>query len=110
MPSKKPVQMLCVYRPKKGKAKALEALVKKHWPALKKAGLVTDEPAQIFRASGKHGKDTYFVEIFSWKDEKASSKAHQSPEVMSIWEPMGPIIENGPSPELAVLESLRAAK
>jgi len=32
--------------------------------------------------------------MFQWKDEKASEIAHQTPEVMAIWEPMGPILEN----------------
>ncbi len=32
--------------------------------------------------------------MFSWKDGSASDVAHQSPEVMAIWEPMTPILEN----------------
>jgi hypothetical protein len=32
--------------------------------------------------------------MFTWKDGSGSDVAHQSPEVMAIWEPMTPILEN----------------
>jgi quinol monooxygenase YgiN len=89
------------YRPKKGKEEEVFELVKKHWPALKALGLSTDEPAKVYRATDKRSGQVYFVEIFSWRDEQASSVAHQTPEVMAIWEPMGPILEGL---ELARLE------
>jgi hypothetical protein len=106
MPRGKPVTMMCTYRPKAGKEKQLWSLVKKHWAVLNKAGLTTKEPPLVYRAVDKHGGGVSFVEIFSWKDEKASAIAHQSPEVMAIWEPMGPILAGGPSPELAVVERI----
>jgi hypothetical protein len=99
----KSVMVQAVYRPNKGKEEALFALVKKHWPVLKKAGLVTGD-VQVFRASNKQSKEVYFIEVFSWIDEKASGTAHQMPEVMSIWEPMGPLIQGGRGPELSFLE------
>ena len=34
------------------------------------------------------------MELFQWKNGEASGVAHQTPEVMAIWEPMGPILEN----------------
>ena len=87
------VPTLVIYRPKAGKEKEMQPLVEKHWPTLSRLGLVTNEPAKIWRATGKDGKP-YFVEIFSWKDEKSSDVAHQTPEVMAVWEPMGGILEN----------------
>jgi hypothetical protein len=57
-------------------------------------------------ARDKHGSGVHFVEIFSWKDDKSSSIAHESPEVMAIQEPMGPILEGGPSPQLAVVDRI----
>jgi quinol monooxygenase YgiN len=108
MPKDKPVTVLCTYRPKPGKEKELFDLVKKHWPALHKAGLATNEPAQIYRATEKSSGKVYFVEIYSWKDEKSPQVAHESPEVMKIWEPMGPIIDGGPSPHWAVVERVSA--
>jgi hypothetical protein len=96
--------MLCTYRPTEGNEDALLALLKVHWAALRKVGLATDEPAQIYRATEKSSGRRYFVEIFSWRDEEAPGLAHQMPEVMAIWEPMGPLIVGGRGPELAVIE------
>lgn len=96
----KPVTMLCTYRSKKGKEKELLALVKRHWRTLNRAGLVTKEPATVYRATDKESGRVSFVEIFSWRDEQASALAHQTPAVMAIWEPMGPLME---SMELAII-------
>ena len=87
MDSSKPVRMLCTYRVKDGKEGDFLALLEKHWPTLRNADLATDDPAQVFRISTKRGK-TVFVEMFSWKDAAAPEIAHQTPEVMSVWEPM----------------------
>jgi quinol monooxygenase YgiN len=94
------------YRPKKGKEEELLELVKKHWPALNALGLSTSEPAKVYRATDKRSGQVYFIEIFSWRDEQASTTAHQTPEVMAIWEPMGPILEGL---ELARLEPFSEA-
>jgi quinol monooxygenase YgiN len=93
MTRSEPVTMLVTYRPKPGKEKELQALVEKHWPTLDRVGLVTKEPAKIWRATDKRSGASYFVEWFRWKDGEASETAHQTPEVMAVWEPMGPILE-----------------
>ena len=103
----KPVMMLVTYRPKKGKEDELFELVKKHWPVLSRAGLVTKD-VLLYRATDKRTGAISFVEIFSWKDEEAPGLAHQLPEIMAIWEPMSPILEGGPSPELAFVEAVSA--
>ena len=103
MKRQKPVRMLCTYRPKHGKEKKLLALLKKHWRILNKVGLVTAEPAVVYRAADKKSGQIYFVEIFSWRDIHASAVAHKTPEVMAIWEPMESILE---SMDLAVIESV----
>ena len=94
MAKSKPVTMLVSYFPKAGKEKELLALVEKHWPTLDRLGLVTKTAARVWRATDIRAKKSYFVEMFEWKDEKSSGIAHQTPEVMAIWEPMGPILEN----------------
>lgn len=101
----KPVLTHVTYRPKKGKEGELFALVKKHWPTLKEIGLATNEPAKVYRATDKRSGQVYFIEIFSWRDEKASDIAHQTPEVMAVWETMGPVLEGL---ELAKLEPFSA--
>ncbi|MCU1267339.1 MAG: hypothetical protein JWM21_3657 [Acidobacteria bacterium] len=100
-----PVLTHVTYRPKKGKEEELFALVKKHWPILKQIGLSTNEPAQVYRATDKRSGAVYFIEIFSWRDGKASDLAHQTPEVMAVWETMGPVLEGL---ELAALEPFSA--
>ena len=97
----KPVKMHVTYRPKEGKEEDLLRLVKKHGPALQSTGLIVGGAPVVYRAVDKRSGKTSFVEMFSWRDDKASSLAHQAPEVMAVWEPMTPMLE---SLELAVIE------
>ncbi len=87
MEKSKPVRMLCTYRVKDGKEAEFLRLLEKHWPTLRNVDLATDAPAQVFRSRTKAGQ-TVFVEMFSWKDAAASDIAQQTPEVLSVWEPM----------------------
>lgn len=95
-----PVRNIVTYVPKPGKEEELLALVKKHEPALRKVGLVTDEPFELWKAFDIRKRRVQFVEHFSWKDGHASDVAHQTPEVMAVWEPMGPVLE-----ELVICEA-----
>ena len=96
-----PVKMLVTYRPKAGKAEELLALVQKHWPTLRSLGLSTEEPAIVYRATNKRSGKVFIVEIFSWIDDEASARARTTPEVMALWDPMGPIMDGM---ELAAIE------
>lgn len=87
-----PVDMLVLYRAKKGSEDALLALVQKHKPTLDALGLSTDQPARIWRGQDRDGATT-FVESFQWKDAKAPEIAHQTPEVMAVWEPMDALMD-----------------
>jgi hypothetical protein len=104
MTTGKPVKTHVTYRPKEGSETALLAMVRKHWPAISGTGLVTSERAVVYRALNKRTGKEYFIEIFSWRDENASAIAHQTPEVMAVWEPMGPLLE---SMEIAAIEEIR---
>ena len=105
MPANKPgpVTVLVTYRARKGQEDALLALVKKHWPTLDRLGLTTRNPPKIWRATRRDG-GVSFVEMFEWKDAKAPEVAHQTPEVMAVWEPMGNIMEgyNGTQSPIAI--------
>ena len=92
METTKPVRMLCTYRVKDGKEADFLQLLARHWPTLHGLGLATDDPAQVFRCRDKSGR-TILVELFSWKDAAAPEVAHQTPEVMAVWEPMGALTE-----------------
>ena len=88
-----PVDVLCVYRVTKGKEAAFKKLLGKHGPALRKAGLSPEGEPKIWQSQTRDGK-TVFVEMMQWKDAESSSAAHQMPEVMAVWEPMGDLTES----------------
>jgi hypothetical protein len=88
-----PVTNIVTYIPKKGKEAELLALVKKHEPALRKVGLVTAEPFKVWKAFDIRKQRVSYIEHFQWKDGRSSDVAHQTPEVMAVWEPMGPVLE-----------------
>ncbi|HEY0714727.1 MAG TPA: hypothetical protein VGF45_18745 [Polyangia bacterium] len=88
-----PVTNLVTYVPKLGKEAELLALVRQHEKALRSVDLVTAEPFKVWRAFDIRKQRTSFVEYFQWKDGEASDVAHQTPEVMAVWEPMGPVLE-----------------
>ena len=89
-----PVTNLVTYVPKAGKEADLLALVKSHEAALRAADLVTAEPFRIWKAFDIRKQRVSFVEYFQWKNGSVSDLAHQTPEVMAVWEPMGPILED----------------
>ena len=99
MSNTKPQLNICTYKVKPGKEAEMERLLSQHWPALRKVGLATDEPAVIYRGlpsskpGGQHGAARTYVEIFSWNSERGPQTAHETPEVMAVWEPMGAICE-----------------
>lgn len=88
-----PVTNIVTYIPKPGKEAELLALVKKHEPALRKVGLVTSEPFRLWKAYDIRKRREQYIEYFVWKDGTASDIAHQTPEIMAVWEPMGPVLE-----------------
>lgn len=88
-----PVTNIVTYVPKAGKEEELLALVKKHEPALRQVGLVTSEPFRVWKAFDIRKKRVQFIEYFVWKDGRSSDVAHQTPEIMAVWEPMGPVLE-----------------
>jgi hypothetical protein len=44
---------------------------------------------KIWQAGSGRQPGTIFVEMMQWKDESSAAAAHQMPEVMKVWEPMG---------------------
>jgi len=92
-----PCTVVCTYTVKPGHEAEFEALLEKHWPALHGAGLATDDPPQHFRGvptgepGGRSDAKGQYVEIFRWKNGDSAGLAHQMPEVMAVWEPMGAI-------------------
>jgi hypothetical protein len=96
---------------KPGKEGEMERLLAVHWPTLHKCGLVTDEKARVYRGlpgskpGVRHGAERTYVEILIWIDDKAPDLAHQSPEVMAVWEPMGAICEEMDFPSFELIDA-----
>jgi hypothetical protein len=84
---RKPEVVICTYRIKNGHEGAFLKQLARHWPTLKRQGLVTGRASVIYRGVDKTGK-AFFVEVFTWKTSGAE-KAHEDPAVMQIWEGMG---------------------
>lgn len=83
-----------MYTVKPGKEKEFQALLDKHWPTLDAAGLVADEPPRVWRATNDRSQAVVYAEMMSWKNEEAAGIAHQTPEVMAVWEPMGNVLDD----------------
>jgi hypothetical protein len=81
--------VICTYRVMPGQEEAFVDLLRRHWPTLHSLGVVTDEPAQIFRSLDT---PTTFVEIFTWADA-GYLRAREHPDVLAIWEPMEQLCE-----------------
>jgi hypothetical protein len=81
--------VICTYRVRPDAEDAFVDLLGSHWHTLHDLGFVTDEESLVFR--GLEGGLTY-VEIFTWV-EGGFGQAHEHPDVLAIWEPMDPLLE-----------------
>jgi len=88
----RPEVVICTFRVRKGKASRFLRLLAREWPTLKRLGLVTSERPRTYRGRDQAG-GTVIVDIFTWRDGSAADRAHEMPEVMEIWEAMGPLVE-----------------
>jgi hypothetical protein len=83
--------VICTYRVRAGSEAEFESLLERHWRTLRELEFVTDEKALVFRSLDE-GAPTY-VEIFTWV-EGGFGQAHEHPDVLAIWEPMEPLLED----------------
>lgn len=84
--------VICTYRVAPGQEEAFRGLLDKHWTTLERLNLTTPEPTQVYRGQDPEGRP-FFVEIFTWISADAPRIAHESPEVVAIWEPMATLCE-----------------
>jgi len=85
--------VIATYRVSAERAQEFERLLAKHHPKLVELGLATSAPATIYRGVEHDGAPIYF-EIFEWVDAAAPGRAHEHPDVMALWEPMGSMTED----------------
>jgi hypothetical protein len=48
---------------------------------------------RAWEGQDKRKGKAFYVELFQWCDDEASGLAHQTPEIMAVWESMGPLLE-----------------
>lgn len=72
--------VVAAYKPKPGKERALDALMKTHVARLRKEGLVTDRASIIMKS-----EEGMILEVFEWKSSEAIDAAHSNPEVQRMW-------------------------
>jgi quinol monooxygenase YgiN len=80
--------VIVVYRPKRGKEKELQQLLRDHMPILKKENLITDRKPFVMKSN-----EGIFVEVFEWKSPEAIKQAHTNVEVGKLWEKFGEVCE-----------------
>ena len=68
------------YRPKPGKEKILNRLVKNHVKVLRNQGLATLRPPMIMKSS-----DGTIVEAFEWISKESIEEARQNKDVQEYW-------------------------
>ena len=91
MPKTNDQVVVCTYRVKAGREQDFIALLERHWPTLRKLGLVHEQPRMALQGRDTD-KTSCFVEIFAWKD-RGFEVAHKHPEVLALWEPMEQMCE-----------------
>ena len=88
--------VICTYRVRDDAEARFLDLLRRHWYTLHDLGFVTDDSSLVFR-SAEDGLT--YVEIFTWV-EGGFDRAHEHPDVLAIWEPMEPLLEErGPFPK-----------
>lgn len=84
--------VFAVYRPKAGNGPAVEAILRRHVPTLRRLGLATARPVVLVRSP----TDGTYVEIFEWASNDAAQRAHHAPEVAALWGELGAVAEFAP--------------
>jgi hypothetical protein len=87
--------VIACYRPKPGKAEALQELMKDHLPILRAQGLVTERESIIMVA-----QDGTIVEVFEWASSEAIANAHTNPAVQAMWQRYADVCDYIPIAEL----------
>lgn len=81
--------VICTYRVRADAEEQFRELLSNHWATLHELGFVTDEASLVFRSLDP---PPTFVEVFTWV-EGGFDRAHEHPDVLALWEPMEPLLE-----------------
>jgi hypothetical protein len=81
--------VVCTYQVRAEAEEQFRELLARHWATLHELGFVTDDHSTVLR---QLDQPTY-VEIFTWV-EGGFDQAHEHPDVLALWEPMEPLLED----------------
>ena len=72
---------VAAFRPKPGKEAELAGVLADRLPLLRGLGLVTDRQDISMRS-----RDGVMIQISEWASDEAIREAHESPDVLALWE------------------------
>ena len=87
--------VVATYKPKSGKEKALDSLVKNHVKVLRNQGFATLRPPMIMKAA-----DGTVIEIFEWISKQAIEDAKKNKDVLAYWNKYKDVCEIVPISQL----------
>lgn len=82
--------VICTYRVRPEAEEEFGKLLARHWHTLHDLGFVTDEESLVFK---EIDAEPTYVEMFTWV-AGGFERAHEHPDVVAIWEPMEPLLED----------------
>jgi hypothetical protein len=97
-----PETVMVTLYPKPGADVELARVIADHWKTANQLKLVNATPHVTLRGTDE-SKKTYFVEIFTWRDNSIPDNAPAA--IQNIWSQMNALVENQPGrPGLAFTE------
>jgi len=72
---------VAAFKPKAGKEDELLQVIADRLPLLRRLGMATDREPVLMRS-----KDGVIIQVSEWTDDDAIRKAHETPEVLELWQ------------------------
>lgn len=73
--------VIAAFKPKPGLEAELNQVIADRLPLLRRLGLATDRENVTMRAA-----NGTIIDVSEWTDEEAIARAHQTPEVLELWQ------------------------
>ena len=93
VPAQQPETVMVTFHPKAGADVELARVIADHWKTASDLKLVNASPHVTLRGIDE-SKKTYFVEIFTWRDNSIPDNA--PPAIQKIWAQMNALVETQP--------------
>ena len=87
----KPETVIVTLHARQGAETELAQVLSNHWETARRLGLVLDSPHLTLKGTEGSG-DTYFVDIFTWRDANAPDSAPAA--IQALWSEMHKFVES----------------